>query len=143
MQIIFNEVLISQMKKKQPHIFPPYIIHGFFLVGLISAVAFRSIVIIQRFEPAWVRPVWYIGVLGYVGFFLYRYSVSKKRKMAIKDYGLMEKIEANTPLKEEDKEVLMYLLSSIKKSHEDINYLVIFILSVLAVMADIFLSFYA
>lgn len=130
------------MKKKQLHTFPGYIIHGFFFIGLVSAFAFRSIIVFQHIEPAWVRPVWYVGVLGYVGFFLYRYAITKKRKNAIKDYGLIEKVRANACLSEEDRGVVIYLLSSIKKSREDLNYLVIFILSILAILADIFFSFY-
>lgn len=130
------------MKNKLPHTFPGYIIHGFFLIGLVSAIAFRSIIVFQRLEPAWVRPVWYVGVLGYMGFFLYRYTITKKRKNAIKEYELIEKVQANACLSEEEREVVTYLLSSIKKSREDINYLVIFILSILAVLVDIFFSFY-
>ncbi len=131
------------MKKKLPHTFPGYVIHGFFFIGLVSAVAFRSIIVFVRLEPSWVRPVWYLGVLGYIGFFLYRYGISRRRKNAIRDYRLIEKIQVVTCLSEEEREVVTYLLSSIKKSREDINYLVIFLLSILAVLADIFLSFYA
>ena len=130
------------MRNKTPHTFPKHIIYGFFLVGIVSALAFRSIIVFQRLEPSWVRPVWYVGVLGYVGFFLYRYYISKKRKRAIKEYGLIEKVQANACLTEEEREVVTYLLSSIKKSREDINYLVIFLLSILAILADIFFSFF-
>ncbi len=131
------------MKKKPPHTFPGYVIQGFFLIGLVSAIAFRSIIVFERLEPSWVRPVWYAGVLGYIGFFLYRYGISRRRKNAIRDYGLIEKIQVDTCLSEEEREVMTYLLSSIKRSREDINYLVIFLLSILAVLADIILSFYA
>ncbi len=130
------------MKKKLPHTFPAYIIHGFFIIGLVSALAFRSIIVFQRLEPAWVRPVWYIGVLGYVGFFLYRYEITKKRKRVIKEYRLIEKVQANACLSEEEREAVTYLLSSITKSMEDINYLLIFLLSLLAILLDIIFSFY-
>ncbi len=130
------------MKKELPHTFPGYMIHGFFLIGLISAVAFRSIIVFQRLEPSWVRPIWYVGVLGYVGFFLYRFAITKKRKRVITEYELIEKVQANACLSEEERQVVIYLLSSIKKSHEDINYLAIFILSILAILADILFSFY-
>ncbi len=131
-----------EMKKKLPQTFPGYVIHGLFLIGLVSALCFRLIIVVERFEPGWVRPLWYTGVLGYIGFFLYRFSISKKRKNVINEYGLIEKVEANKCFTEEEREVVKYLLSSIKKSKEDINYLVIFILSVLAVLADVFFSFY-
>ncbi len=131
----------KENKKNHPHTVPKYVIYGFFVLGLISAIAFRIIIIFQHINPAWVRPLWYAGVLGYLLFFLYRYSISKKRKRAVTDFELIEKVKANACLSEEDREVIIYLLSSIKKSLEDMNYYIIFILSILAIIVDIVLSF--
>lgn len=128
------------MEKLKPHMVPKYVIYAFFILGLVSAIAFRGIIIFQHLEPKWVRPVWYIGTVGYFFFFLYRYMISKKRKHAIEKYQLIEKLKANACLEEQDREVVLYLLSSIKFSLEDINYALIFILSVLAIVADIALT---
>ena len=125
------------MNKHHPHTLPKSVIYGFFIIGLLSAIAFRIIIVFQRIQPTWVRPVWYAGVLGYMAFFLYRYSISRKRKNAIRDYDLITKLNNNACLTDEDREVVIYLLSSIKKSMEDLNYYLIFILSVLAIAADI------
>jgi len=121
----------------QPHTLPKYVIYGFFILGLFSAIAFRIIIVFQHIEPGWVRPVWYAGILGYLAFFLYRYSISRKRKKAIKDYDLINKLKKNACLSDKDREIVTYLLSSIQKSMEDLNYYIIFILSVLAIAADI------
>lgn len=120
---------------------PKPVIYGFFAVGLLSAIAFRAIIVIQHLEPAWVRPVWYIGTGGYFFFFLYRYRISRKRKRAVADFRLIEKIEANACLLDEDREAVLYLLRSIKSSMEDLNYAIIFLLSVIAVAADLVLTF--
>ena len=125
---------------RRPHILPKYIIYGFFVIGLISAIAFRAIIVFQHLEPSWVRPVWYAGIVGYIFFFLYRYRITKKRKKAIDDFELIVKVKANACLTEEDREIVLYLLSSIKSSPEDLNYAIIFILSNLAILADILLS---
>ena len=125
---------------RRPHILPKYIIYGFFVIGLISAIAFRAIIVFQHLEPSWVRPVWYAGIIGYVFFFLYRYRITKKRKKAIDDFELIDKVKANACLTEEDREIVLYLLSSIKSSPEDLNYAIIFILSILAILADILLT---
>ena len=125
---------------RRPHILPKYIIYGFFVIGLISAIAFRAIIVFQHLEPSWVRPVWYAGIVGYIFFFLYRYRITKKRKKAIDDFQLIDKVKANACLTEEDREIVLYLLSSIKSSPEDLNYAIIFILSILAILADILLS---
>ena len=84
--------------------------------------------------------MWYAGIIGYIFFFLYRYRITKKRKKAIDDFELIDKVKANACLTEEDREIVLYLLSSIKSSPEDLNYAIIFILSNLAILADILLS---
>ena len=124
----------------RPHILPKYIIYGFFVIGLLSAIAFRAIIVFQHLEPSWVRTVWYAGIIGYIFFFLYRYRITKKRKKAIDDFELIDKVKTNACLTEEDREIVLYLLSSIKSSPEDLNYAIIFILSILAILADILLS---
>ncbi len=128
------------MEKPKPHTVSKSVIYAFFILGLVSAIAFRGIIIFQHLEPRWVRPVWYIGTIGYFFFFLYRYMITKKRKHTIETYQLIEKLKANACLEEQDREAVLYLLSSIKFSLEDINYALIFILSVLAIVADIVLT---
>lgn len=128
------------MERDKVHIVPKYIMYSFFTLGLLSAIAFRAIIIFQHIEPSWVRPVWYIGTVGYFLFFLYRYNITKKRKTAIKQFQLIEKLKTNACLTEEDREVVLFLLSSIKLSLEDINYAIIFLLSIFAVIADVVLT---
>jgi hypothetical protein len=128
------------MKERKPHTLPPIVVYLFFALGIISATAFRAIIFFQRFEPQWVRPVWYIGTIGYMLFFLYRFYIAEKRKKTIERFQLVEKVRANACLTDEDREVVIYLLSSIKRSPENINYFVIFIFSVIAVAIDIFFS---
>jgi len=121
----------------RPHVVPRYVILGFFLLGLISALSFRSIIVLQSVRPDWIRGVWYLGACGYLVFFYYRFRISRKRKHAISDNSLIEKIDAKENLKDEDREVLLYLLRSIKVSLEDRNYELIFLLSLLAILIDI------
>ncbi len=108
-------------------------------LGLISAFAFRVIIVLERMEPSWVRPAWYVGAGGYVFFFFYRYRITRKRKNTIRRYRLIEKVRREECLTGEDRDLVLYLLNSIKSSREDINYAVIFVLSVLAIAADIWL----
>ena len=128
------------MEKNKIHVLPKSVIYGFFILGLLSAIAFRAIILFQRLEPLWVRPVWYIGTVGYFFFFLYRYAITKKRKSAIEEFQLIEKVKTNACLTDQDREVVLYLLSSIRLSLEDINYAIIFILSLIAVATDLLLS---
>jgi len=128
------------MERHKPQTMPRYVISAFFILGLVSAIAFRGIIIFQHIEPTWVRPVWYVGTIGYFLFFLYRYMISKRRKHAIETFRLIEKLKANACLEDEDREVMLYLLASIKFSLEDLNYALIFILSVIAMGADLVLT---
>ncbi len=130
------------MENKKPTTVPGYVIYGFFVLGLLSAIAFRAIIIFEHLDPVWVRPVWYVGVIGYLIFFFYRYAISKKRKRAIEEFQLIEKVMSNAALSVEDRKVVIYLLSSIKKSPEDMNYFIIFMLSIIAIIADILLSYF-
>ncbi len=118
---------------------PPVVIYGMLALGLISAFAFRVIIVLERVEPSWVRPAWYVGAGGYVFFFFYRYRITRKRKNTIKKNRLIEKVREEECLTGEDRDLVLYLLNSIRSSKEDINYAVIFLLSVLAIAADIWL----
>lgn len=128
------------MKKNAPHVVSKNLIYGFFVLGLVSAIAFRVIIVLQRLEPAWIRVVWYTGTIGYFLFFLYRYIITRRRKKAIREFELIEKVKANACLTDQDRELVLYLLQSVKSSLEDVNYAIIFLLSVIAIIADIILS---
>jgi len=122
-----------------PKIVPKPVIITFFLLGLLSSLAFRAIILFQKFNPNWVRPVWYFGVIGYMLFFMYRYRISSRRKRTIRQTNIIEKLGAGQTLSAEDREAALYLLSSIQKSPEDWNYMAIFVLSIAAIALDVLL----
>jgi len=130
------------MAKEKPAIAPAYKIYGFFLLGLSTAIAFRALIVLDHVQPTWVRPMWYFGVLGNFVFFFHRFRISEKRKSAVAEYQLIEKIQSGAVLSPEDREVMVYILRSIKLSPEHINYLTIFLFSLLAIALDLALSFF-
>jgi hypothetical protein len=130
------------MTNEKLTIAPAYKIYGYFILGLSTAIAFRALIVIDHIQPAWVRPVWYFGVLGNFVFFLYRFRVSVRRKKAVNEFQLIEKIQSGDPLTAIDQEVIIYILRSIKLSPENINYLIIFVFSLLAIGLDISLSYF-
>jgi hypothetical protein len=113
----------------------------FFAIGIISAFAFRFLIIFHHISPNLVRPVWYIGIIGYTLFFFYRYEISRKRKRAVNDFRLLDKLSGDECLKGEAREAAKYLCNSVTKSKEDINYLVIFVLSIATVIIDLVLTY--
>ena len=122
-----------------PKIILKPVIVGFFLLGLLSSVAFCAIILLQKYEPTWVRPVWYFGVLGYMLFFMYRYYISQRRKHAIAHSDIIEKIRTGEALNQDEREAALYLLKSVRTSQEDWNYLAIFVLSIVAIALDLLL----
>lgn len=118
-----------------------YAMYGVFIIGLLASSAFRIIIVIEHLYPSWVRPVWYFAVLGNFAFFFHRFRITVKRKKAVDDFQLIEKVKSGACLSKEESEVLVYLLSSIKRSPENINYLIIFLLSLMAIGADIILTY--
>jgi hypothetical protein len=116
------------------------VIYAVFITGLLAAIALRAIIVANHIDPYWVRPLWYFAVLGNFIFFYFRFKISLKRKKAIEDFKLLEKVTSDTCLDDESKDVVIYLLNSIKKSPENLNYLILFIFSILAIALDIILS---
>lgn len=126
------------MSDKKPALPSKYIIYGAFALGLATAIAVRAIIVLDHLHPAWVRPVWYFAVLGNFVFFFYRYRVTEKRKRAINKHRLLEKLSAQQTLSSDDRDVLIYLLTSLKKSPENLNYLIIVAFSIIAIAIDLF-----
>lgn len=125
------------MTDKQPEISSRAMIYGAFALGLATAIAVRSLLILDHIQPSWVRPVWYFAVLGNFIFFLYRYKITVRRKRAVRKHQLIEKLSSQQPLSPDDIKVLTYLLTSIKRSPENLNYLIISVFSVLAIAIDL------
>jgi hypothetical protein len=118
---------------------PALLIYGAFALGMTTAIAFRVIIILQHVAPGWVRPVWYFAVVGNLAFFYYRYRIAEKRKRAVEEHGLIGKVEADTCFSPAEREALGYLLRSIKRSPENINYLIISAFSIIAIVVDLML----
>lgn len=122
--------------KQSPHTLPPAVINLFFIIGLISALSFRSLMALKDLQPELFRPVWYLGIIGYIFFFSYRYIISQKRKKTISNYDLISKVRQGE-LNENERQAIIYLLASIKKSRENLNYLFIFATSAVAILIDL------
>ena len=125
------------MEARTPQLSSKFKIYSAFALGLATAIAVRALIVLSHVQPTWVRPVWYFAVLGNFVFFFYRYEITEKRKQAVKDHQLIEKLSMEDSLSQVDRDVLIYLLSSIKKSPENINYLIIFVFSIVAIGIDL------
>jgi len=118
---------------------PGWVINLFFIIGLVSALLFRILIFFNNFWPAYSRMIWYAGVLGYIFFFAFRFYISFRRKKTISRNKLIEKIEVSN-IEKNDKDEIIYIMNSIMKSREMINYIFIFSVSALTILVDILLT---
>lgn len=120
--------------------YPKSVIVSFFVVGILSAIGFRSLILFTYFNESLFRPVWYASVLGYICFFGFRFHISRRRRSALHYNDLYTKVVNEDELDADDKENLKYIVNSIEKSKETYNYMAIFALSIVAIVADLILS---
>ncbi len=130
------------MSAGKGRILPGWVINAFFALGITSSVAIRLLIVFDHVARHLVRPAWYVGVSGYVIFFAYRYAITLRRRRLIREHGLIEKVAGGEPLGVEDREALGYVVQSVAKSRENVNYLVIFALSFAAIAADVCLTLF-
>lgn len=134
--------MFKETHHEKPRIASRFKIYGAMSLGLSTAIAFRALIVIDHIRPDWVRAVWYFAVLGNFLFFWHRYQITQKRKHAIHDHQLIARINSATGLSAEEREALTYLLQSIKRSPENINYLIISCFSLIAIATDQLINYF-
>ncbi|PIZ99566.1 MAG: hypothetical protein COX77_01090 [Candidatus Komeilibacteria bacterium CG_4_10_14_0_2_um_filter_37_10] len=105
-----------------------------FVVGVVSTIAYRSIVVFNHYNPLLVEITWYIGTIGFVWYFAHRWSIENKRDAIITQLNLTEKIQRGSVLNQNEKDNLIYVLSGLQTSLAKWNYIAIFVLSGLSVV---------
>lgn len=113
----------------------------YFWSGIIATVAYRIIVVLNFYSPLWVSIAWYIGTVGFIIYFYHRYNVGKKRAQLVKDYKLIETVEAIKNINPQRKKALSYLVKTSLTSKAKWNSAIIFFLSVLALIVGITIDF--
>jgi len=119
---------------------PKFVRLFFFLAGIIATVAYRIIIVLNWYSPLWVKVSWYIGTIGFILYFWHRFDVAKKRARLIKDYGLIEAVDKIDCIDPQKKLALRYLVKTSLTSKSRWNSAIIFILSLLALFAGIFID---
>ncbi|MEK7496788.1 MAG: hypothetical protein AAB657_02680 [Patescibacteria group bacterium] len=125
----------------QPKIHSSFARAFYFWSGIIATIAYRIIIVFSNVDPIWLKISWYIGTIGFVIYFAHRFQVSENRAKIIDDQKLVSKIDSASSLSIDDKTALTYVLQSLKSSKERWNYIVIFVLSGLALIYGIFVDF--
>jgi len=113
----------------------------FFIIGLIATIAVRAVTVLMHMNPVYGKIAWYIGIAGFLLFFIYKFKVSHSRTELINKTGLVDKIVDKKELTKEDYKLIGSLLCSVSSSKEKINYFFIFALSAVALILAIYMDF--
>ncbi len=112
----------------------------FFLAGIIATLAYRVIIVLNYYNPLWVKISWYVGTVGFILYFGHRYNIAKKRARLVSDYKLIEAVKNPQQITEKQKEALHYIVKTSLTSKSKWNSAFIFALSVLALIIGIILD---
>lgn len=110
----------------------------FFFIGMIATIAIRGVIVAQHFDPVYGKISWYIGVGGFLVYFIYKFIVEQRRTRVIKQEGLLQKVQEGTPLQDKDRAVLSAVLCSLSGSKDIINYFLIFFTSAIALLLALY-----
>ena len=113
----------------------------FFIIGLIATIAMRVVTVLMDANPFYGKIAWYIGVAGFILFFIYKFKVAQARTGLINQKDLVRKINEKSRLSEEDYKAISGILCSLSSRKERINYIFIFVLSGLALILAFYVDF--
>lgn len=114
----------------------------FFWAGIIATIAYRIIIVLNQYDPLWVKIAWYIGTIGFVLYFGHRFNTASKRARLIKDYSLIEAVDKAECIDPQKKLALHYLVKTSLTSKSRWNSAAIFLLSFIALLLGIFMDIY-
>ncbi|MAG24015.1 hypothetical protein CMI47_00395 [Candidatus Pacearchaeota archaeon] len=112
----------------------------FVIIGIIATIAYRIIIILNFYNPLWVKISWYIGTIGFILYFAYIYDLQNKRSKLAIENNLLSVIKQSKEIKGKQKQALEYLVRSNATSKAKLTSAVIFILSALALIIGIILD---
>lgn len=113
----------------------------FFIIGIIATIAVRVVTVLVHINPVYGQIAWYVGVIGFFIFFVYKFKLETARARAIKDSGLMERFLNKGEMEKNDRELIGSLLCAFSSSKDRINYFLIFLSSALALILAFYLDF--
>ena len=113
----------------------------FVTIGFISTVAIRAVTLLMNVSEVWGKVAWYVGVVGFIIFFAYKYRVFVLRAKTIKDQKLLEKLADPQRLEKDDYHTIALMLCKIRAQKERVNFLFIFASSFVSLILAIYFDF--
>ena len=114
----------------------------FFAVGIVATIAIRAVTILMHLNPVYGKLAWYVGVSGFVIFFIYKFKILQASARLIQEKKLLERITKPGELTAEDSSIIKAILCSLSSQKERINYFFIFALSVIALLFAMYIDLF-
>ena len=124
----------------QIHTDPKPIRLFYFYLGIIATFAYRIIIVLNFFEPVYVKAAWYIGTIGFIVYFWSRYRVVQQYHELIDEEDLVNALKEPGKMSKSQNKALTHIVSTLKTTKAQLNYIIIFILSFLALIAGVVLD---
>lgn len=113
----------------------------FFLIGIIATIAVRIVTVLIDINPVYGKVSWYIGVVGFLLFFIYKFRIDHVRSRFITQQKLINKVLKKDLLTKEDSDLIASILCALSSNKDKINYFFIFVSSALALIAAMYFDF--
>lgn len=113
----------------------------FFIIGLIATVAIRIVTVLINIHPLYGKVSWYIGIGGFLLFFIYKFNVNRSLAAIIDQEGLIDKANGLKQFSKEEYNLIANILCNLKSEKERINYFFIFAVSAVALLLAIYFDF--
>lgn len=111
-----------------------------FILGIFAALGLRLVTILWRFSENLGKSVWYISLIIYSLFYLYRINIEQKRRNLITKHRLREKL-LEPGLGFDDRRLIARVLDSVMVSKLGDNFRILFIMSVIAILVQFLIDF--
>jgi len=115
---------------------------AFFFVAIIAVVAIRAVNVALDINPVLAKVFWYIGVIGFLAFFLYKFRCDTILQKELAQTELTDKLLSKKELSDYDYEVLGTIICKLSSKKDKINYFFIFFFSALALGLAIYVDFF-
>ena len=113
----------------------------FLIIGMIATIALRAVTVLMRFSPIYGQIAWYVGVAGFLIFFVYKFRIDRARYKLIVKKGLMDKISQGDKISEDDRRLIGSILCSLSSNKDRINYILIFVSSAVVIIVALYFDF--
>lgn len=115
---------------------------AFFFIAIIAVIAIRAVNVVLDVNPLLAKAFWYIGVGGFLIFFIYKFRYDTILHKELDETKLADKLLEKKELSGHDYEVLGTIICKLSSKKDKINYFFIFFFSALALGLALYVDFF-